>query len=174
MEIERVIVGELNENCYVISKDKECIIIDPGSEFEKIKELVRDRKVVGVLITHHHFDHVGALKEVIAYYHTNYYDFNTLQEGENTLGNFTFDVVFNPGHTKDSISFYFKEKNVMFVGDFIFLDSIGRCDLEGGSFKEIKQSIEKIKKFSDDIILYPGHGSKTMLGYEKMHNSFFK
>lgn len=116
MEIERVIVGELNENCYVISKDKECIIIDPGSEFEKIKELVRDRKVVGVLITHHHFDHVGALKEVIDHYHTNYHDFNTLQEGENTLGNFTFDVVFNPGHTKDSISFYFKEKNVMFVG----------------------------------------------------------
>lgn len=131
MEIERVIVGELNENCYVISKDKECIIIDPGSEFEEIKELVRDRRVVGVLITHHHFDHVGALKEVIDYYHTNYYDFNTLQEGKNTLGNFTFDVVFNPGHTKDSISFYFKEKNVMFVGDFIFLDSIGRCDLEG-------------------------------------------
>ena len=59
-------------------------------------------------------------------------------------------------------------------GDFIFLDSIGRCDLEGGSFKEMKQSIEKIKKFSDDIILYPGHGSKTMLGYEKMHNPFFK
>ena len=109
MEIERVIVGELNENCYVISKDKECIIIDPGSEFEKIKELVRDRRVVGVLITHHHFDHVGALKEVIDYYHTNYYDFNTLQEGENILSNFTFDVVFNPGHTKDSISFYFKE-----------------------------------------------------------------
>lgn len=71
--------------------------------------------------------------------------------------------------------FYFKEKkNVMFVGDFIFLDSIGRCDLEGGSFKEMKQSIEKIKKFSDDIILYPGHGSKTMLGYEKMHNPFFQ
>ena len=69
MEIERVIVGELNENCYVISKDNECIIIDPGSEFEKIKELVHDRKVVGVLITHHHFDHVGALKEVIDYYY---------------------------------------------------------------------------------------------------------
>lgn len=91
----------------LLVKIRNVLLLTQVVNLKKIKELVRDRKVVDVLITHHHFDHVGALKEVIDHYHTNYHDFNTLQEGENTLGNFTFDVVFNPGHTKDSISFLF-------------------------------------------------------------------
>ena len=57
MEIERVIVGELEENCYIVSKDGECLIIDPGSEFDKIKDKVGNREVLAVLVTHHHFDH---------------------------------------------------------------------------------------------------------------------
>lgn len=173
MEIDKVIVGELEENCYVISKNNKCLIVDPGSEFNKIKDLIGKREVVGVLITHHHFDHIGALKETLDYYHTNYYDFNTLKEGNFNINGFNFKVIYNPGHSKDSISFYFDEENVMFVGDFIFLNSIGRCDLDGGSFKEMQESIIKIKEYSNDITLYPGHGDKTNLGYEKEHNPFF-
>ncbi len=173
MKIEKVIVGDLEENCYIISKENSCLIIDPGAEFEKIKETINKRKVVGVLLTHHHFDHVGALKEILDFYQTQFYDFNTLKEKEYTIDPFTFEVIYNPGHTKDSISFYFKKEKLMFVGDFIFLNSIGRCDLEGGSFKEMQESIEKIKALKDDITLYPGHGSKTTLEYEKRSNSFF-
>lgn len=173
MEIEKVVVGELEENCYILSKNNTCLVIDPGAEFENIKSKIGNKRVLGVLLTHHHFDHVGALKEVLEYYQTPLYDFNALKEQTYQIGEFRFDVIYNPGHTVDSISFYFKEEKTMFVGDFIFLESIGRCDLEGGSFIEMKKSIEKLKQMKENITLYPGHGLKTTLEYEKKHNSFF-
>ena len=73
----------------------------------------------------------------------------------------------------DSICFYFYKDKVMFVGDFIFKDSIGRCDLEGGNISLMKESIEKIKKYDDDITIYPGHGEFTTLGREKLENYYF-
>lgn len=173
MKIERVVVGELDENCYILTIDNECLVIDPGSDFDKIKAKINTKKVLGVLITHHHFDHVGALKEVLEFYKTKLYDFNNLKETEYKIGPFTFEVMYNPGHTDDSISFYFKEDKAMFVGDFIFLESIGRCDLEGGSFIKMKESINKIMQIKENITLYPGHGLETTLDYEKKHNSFF-
>lgn len=173
MKIEKVVVGSLEENCYIISMDNQCIIIDPGSEFLKIKECVGNKKVLACLVTHHHFDHIGALKEVVNTYKIPVYDFDTLTEDEHKIGPFFFQVINNSGHTKDSISYYFSREQVMFVGDFIFKDSIGRWDLEGGSFLEMQASIDKIKKYQDDIVLYPGHGENTTLGYEKKNNSFF-
>ena len=62
----------------------------------------------------------------------------------------------------------------MFIGDFIFKESIGRCDLPGGSEEEMQKSLEKIKNYSSEIVLYPGHGDKTNLGYEKENNPFLK
>lgn len=173
MKIDRVVVGELDENCYILTIDNECLVIDPGSDFDKIKTKINTKKVLGVLITHHHFDHVGALKEMLEFYKTKLYDFNNLKETEYKIGPFTFEVMYNPGHTDDSISFYFKEDKAMFVGDFIFLESIGRCDLEGGSFIKMKESINKIIQIKENITLYPGHGLETTLDYEKKHNSFF-
>lgn len=173
MIIEKVVVGDLEENCYIVSKEDSCLVIDPGDEFNRIKDKIGNRKVVGVLLTHHHFDHVGALKEVLDFYKTELYDFNSLKEKEYIVGPFQFEVIFNPGHSLDSVSFYFKEKQVMFVGDFVFLGSIGRCDLEGGSFLQMQASIERLKKFPVDVTLYPGHGPKTTLEYEKRNNSFF-
>lgn len=173
MEIKKVIVGDLEENCYILTEKDECLVIDPGSEFDKIKEAIGDKKVLGVLITHHHFDHVGALKEVLENYDTTVYDFHNLKEQEYKIGPFTFEVIFNPGHTDDSISFYFKENKIMFVGDFVFLESIGRCDLEGGSYKKMTESIDKLTQIKENITLYPGHGLKTTLDYEKRFNSFF-
>ena len=173
MKIERVVVGPLQENCYIVSINDKCLVIDPGDEFEKIKKVINDREVVGILITHNHFDHVGALNDVKNYYNSKVYDFSNLEEKEHNIGPFMFEVIYNPGHTMDSISFYFKEESVMFVGDFIFLNSVGRCDLEGGNYYMMEESIDKIKHYSDNIIIYPGHGNDTTLGYEKMHNSFF-
>ena len=65
-------------------------------------------------------------------------------------------------------------ENNMFVGDFIFKNSIGRTDLEGGNEEDMKKSIEKIRQYSDEITLYPGHGQKTDLGEEKKNNLFFQ
>ena len=172
MKIECVRVGDLEENCYVISKDEKCLIVDPGDEANKIVELVGNKEVLGILVTHHHFDHVGALDEVLNKYKVDLYDFNTTEEKEYNVGPFEFEVIRNPGHTNDSISFYFKENKFMMVGDFVFKGSIGRCDL-GGNEIDMKNSINKLKEFKENVGLYPGHGNPTNLEYEKVYNPFF-
>lgn len=173
MKIDKVEVGTLAENCYVTSIDNKCLVIDPGAEAERIIDLIADKEVLGILITHHHFDHVGALEEIKAKYKAEVLDYTNASEKEYNIGPFTFEVIFNPGHTVDSISFYFKEENIMFVGDFIFYNSIGRCDLEGGDYKVMQNSIKKLCSIDKNITLYPGHGIETTLAYEKEHNPFF-
>lgn len=171
MEIKTVVVGPLGTNCYVLIQNGQCLIVDPGEESQKIKDAVGKNQVVGIIVTHYHFDHIGALEEVKDFYQVPIFDKNNLKEGNHTISSFSFVVIHTPGHKEDSISLLFS--NHMFVGDFIFQNSIGRTDLEGGDFSEMKNSIEKIKTYSDDIIIYPGHGPKTTLGEEKRNNMFF-
>ena len=134
MKITKVVVGLLEENCYVLEKDKQVIVVDPGDEYERIKKVIGHKKVAGVLITHNHFDHVGALEEFDP---SLVYKYDNLEEGEHTIGPFNFEVIYTPGHTKDSVSYYFKEDNILFDGDFVFCLGIGRCDLDDGDYKEI-------------------------------------
>ena len=173
MKIDKVEVGSLAENCYVISIDNKCLVIDPGAEAEKIINLIADKEVLGILITHHHFDHIGALEEIKNKYKVEIYDFTTTSEKEYNIGPFNFEVIFNPGHTMDSISFYFKKEKVMFVGDFIFYNSIGRCDLEGGDIQAMQDSIKKICQIKENVTLYPGHGIHTTLFDEQASNRYF-
>lgn len=160
MILNKVVVGYLKTNCYVISKDNECLVIDPGDEYEKIKEVIGNKLIIGTIITHHHFDHIGAIN-----YFDNIYDINNLSEGINNIGIFSFEVIYTPGHTMDSICLYFKEDNIMFTGDFLFKDGIGRTDL-GGNEIDLFNSLNKISKYNKDIIIYPGHGSESILGIE--------
>lgn len=170
MKIHRVVVGYLEENCYILEKDGKVLVIDPGDEIDKIKEVINNNKVVGVLVTHSHFDHIGAL----SYFNKNIiHTFNNLEEKEYKIENFTFEVIYNPGHSKDSVSYYFKEENTLFGGDFIFYRSIGRCDLEGGDYNKMMSSISKIKKYPKDMKIYPGHGRKTTLEEEIKYNAYF-
>ena len=174
MKIEIVKVGSIRCNCYILEKDGKVLIIDPGDEFEKIDKKIDGREVVGVIITHHHFDHVGALDKVINKYKCKVYDRNNLSEGEHRIDNFNFSIIYTPGHKEDSITIYFKEEKIMFCGDFIFKDGVGRCDMEGGSIKDMMSSIDKIKKYDRDILIYPGHGERTSLGYEIDNNIYFR
>ena len=160
MKIDRVITGSLEENCYILGIEDKVLVIDPGDNIDKINKVINNRKVLGVLITHRHFDHIGALK-----YFKNIYDKNNLKEGINNIDNFKFEVIYTPGHTDDSICIYFKENNIMFVGDFIFKNGIGRTDL-GGSIQKLKQSLTKISKYDSNIKIYPGHGKESILGIE--------
>ena len=160
MILNKVVVGYLKTNCYVISKDNECLVIDPGDEYDKIKEVIGNKLIIGTIITHHHFDHIGAIN-----YFDNIYDINNLSEGINNIGIFSFEVIYTPGHTMDSICLYFKEDNKMFTGDFLFKDGIGRTDL-GGNEIDLFNSLNKISKYNKDIIIYPGHGSESILGIE--------
>ena len=61
MKIERVVVGLLETNCYILSKNNKCIVLDPGDEYDKIIDTIGNKEIIGVIITHHHFDHIGAL-----------------------------------------------------------------------------------------------------------------
>lgn len=163
MEINRVIVGELQTNCYILILDNKCLVIDPGDEYNKIKKYIKDKEVVGVIVTHYHFDHIGVL---------NYFDKSLildrsiLEEKEYNIGGFIFEVMYTPGHKEDCITIYFKKEKVMFTGDFIFKGTIGRIDLPGGNNIDMLNSLNKMKKYDKDIIVYPGHGEVTMLGNE--------
>ena len=164
MHIETIIIGELETNCYILSKDNKCLIIDPGDEFAKIVNVIGNKEVVGCLVTHFHLDHIGALEEVLSKY-----DIEVNKE-DNDI--FKYETIETPGHTFDSKTFYFKEENIMFTGDFIFKNSIGRTDL-GGSDKDMQSSLKMIEKYDDNIIIYPGHGEKTTLKEEKKHFNMY-
>ncbi|MDD2409677.1 MAG: MBL fold metallo-hydrolase [Bacilli bacterium] len=170
MEIKTLRVGSLQTNCYLLKKDNKYLIIDPGDEADKIINYIHG-DVKGILITHNHFDHVGALNQLKEYYHVPVYHYLNLKEGEIKISIFNFEVIYNPGHTKDSISFLFE--NDLFCGDFIFENSIGRTDA-GGNNQDMKKSIMKIIKYSPSINIYPGHGNKTTLKNEIDTLLYFK
>lgn len=160
MDIKTVVVGELNTNCYILTIEDECIIIDPGDDFQTIKKEIGSKKVIGCLVTHFHPDHIGALEEVVSKY--------DIEINKERYGNFEYEIIETPGHTFDSKTFYFKKINTMFTGDFIFFHSIGRTDL-GGNDKDMQNSLNSFKEFDDNITIYPGHGPSTILGKEKKY-----
>lgn len=157
MKLDRIIVGPLATNCYLLKKNNKCIIVDPGDEAKKIIDNINE-KVIGIIITHYHFDHIGALNELKAFYKCPVYDYSNLNNEIKSIQDFAFEIIHTPGHKEDLISIYIKEINSMLVGDFIFKNSIGRMDLEGGSIKDMILSINKILNYDENIVLYPGHG----------------
>ena len=76
MDIQPIVVGPLETNCYIITKDNKCLIVDPGDEANKIIKAIDKKEVLGILLTHSHFDHVGALNEIKDYYNVLVYDYN--------------------------------------------------------------------------------------------------
>lgn len=173
MIVDRVIVGDYQTNCYILSIGQDCLVIDPGDEYDKIKNRISNKNVLAVLLTHRHFDHIGALDLVSNNGKLKIYEYSNVEEKEYQIGSFNFKVIYTSGHTKDSITYYFENDKMMFVGDFIFENSIGRTDLPTGDYNEMLKSIELIKKYDDEIIIYPGHGNSTKLGIEKINNIWF-
>lgn len=164
MKIDKIKVGELRCNCYVLSIDDECLVIDPGAEYDKIKEVIGNKKVIAILITHNHFDHVGALDNFDVRY---IYDFSNLEEKEYEFNKFKFEVIKTPGHSSDLLTYYFKDDKVMFTGDFLFKDCIGRTDLFSSSNEDMINSLNKIITYPDDTVIYPGHGDNSTIKHEK-------
>lgn len=171
MDIKCIKTGFLEENCYILSIGNDLLIIDPGDDAGKIIEEIDDKSVLAILITHYHFDHIGALDELKERYNVDVIDYQNRKE---LIGKFKFEIIDTKGHKEDAVSYYFKEEKNMFVGDFIFEGTVGRCDLPGGNFEEMKKSLFNLKKFDKNIILYPGHGNKTTIENEILNNPYLR
>ena len=173
MKVSRIVIGPLQSNCYLIENNKgEYLLIDPGEDYDSIKKFINNKNIIGVLITHSHFDHMASAKYLEKDYKLNLYSYDNLKEGKNKIGNFSFEVIYTLGHTMDSISIYFSKDKIMFTGDFLFKGSIGRYDFLESNSNEMLKSISKIKKYPKDTIIYPGHGDNTTLEEELIYNPF--
>lgn len=202
-EIKRIMTGEIQENCYIIYQDNVALIIDPGAEASKIKAEIAKLQVtpIAVLLTHCHYDHIGALEEIRAAYSIPVYvspkeqawlsnpELNLsahiagkqiiaepaeyeFKLGEYNIEDFHFKVVPTPGHSIGSLSFIFDD--FVIVGDALFRGSIGRTDLHTGDFDTLINSIKKeLFVLPDDLLAYSGHGEVTTIGHEKETNPYF-
>ena len=161
MNIICIVNGDLEENCYIIHNNQSALIVDPGSESDKIFKVIDDLKlsVKGVLITHYHFDHVLCLDEVIDKYKVETIDYKSRVK---KIDRFEFEIIKNYGHTMDSVSFYFRKEKVMFTGDFMFRDGIGKYSSKHENV--MYESLKSFCKFDDDIVIYPGHGDSSTVG----------
>ncbi len=206
MIFEAMTVGSYLSNCYIVGsyETKEAAIIDPGAQFEKIDNKLKELRLTPkiIILTHAHGDHIGAVKDFIEMYGTKVYiheeDAEMLKDPEKNfskgitgkgisitpdvelkdgdiieLGDLKLEIIHTPGHTRGGICI--KVENIMMTGDTLFNSSIGRTDFPGGSFDDIITSIrEKIFKYDDETIVYPGHNSPSTIKLEKMGNPFLR
>lgn len=200
MILKTLILGELAVNCYILadSRTKEAVIIDPGSEPDVIKKCISEEKLKPLFIinTHGHADHIGANRflGLPVYIHELDSDFlidpeknfssvfglkvtspraeNFLKDGDRLkVGDLEIFVMHTPGHTPGGISL--KVDKVLFTGDTLFCEGVGRTDLPYGSEKELMKSIsEKILALPDATIIYPGHGPASTIKHERENNPF--
>ena len=111
MEIKTVVTGTLEENCYILISGKDAIVIDPGDNFDKIHEVSKNYHIHAIMITHRHFDHIGALEPLQKDTNAKVLEYSNLEEKQYQIGPFSFEVIFTKGHSKDSVTYYFKEQN---------------------------------------------------------------
>lgn len=191
-------VGSFQVNASIVHDGETACIIDPGGEAGRIADILASKnlKLEKVLLTHAHFDHIGAVAELEAafpglgvfvppgdiavYTHPmNRYppDYPPRPLPENLLsapeveGMETIPV---PGHTPGGVAYYFPAEKVLFSGDTLFAGSVGRTDLPGGDMAALMKSLSSLKALPDDTVVVPGHGRATTIGEEKAINPFLK
>lgn len=198
MKIMRFILGEYQSNCYIISFDKEAIIIDPGYENEVvIPYLVKENLTPKIIfLTHGHFDHIGGVNQLKNHFKKleviiHKYDLIWLDDNDYNLtkreviadrvitnernlsfNDHSFEIILTPGHSAGGMAL--KIGKHLFSGDTLFKMSIGRYDLPFANQVDLFQSIKKLYLLDEETIVYPGHGDKTTIGFEKRHNPFIK
>ncbi len=200
-------VGPVAENTYILRRDDSdtALIVDPGEEAERILETLEQLGVTNleaILLTHTHFDHVGAvapvaratgapvwcpelevpvLADIMSFVpwqgfgpYESWDAEETISGGEHLeLAGFEIDVVFTPGHSPGHVTYSIPDERVLFSGDVLFERSVGRTDLPGGDWPTLLASIGNlIDSFPEETGVYPGHMGITTLGAERASNPF--
>jgi glyoxylase-like metal-dependent hydrolase (beta-lactamase superfamily II) len=206
IDVQLYTVGPVQENCYLVRVDgsDHAVIVDPGEEAPRLLEAIRSQGLTldAILLTHTHFDHVGAvaplaratgapvycpelevavLQDVMAFVpwpgfgpFESWDPEHTVQGGETlTLAGLTFDVVFTPGHSPGHVTYAVRDEKALLSGDVLFQNSVGRVDLPGGDWPTLARSIATLlDRYDDDTAVYPGHMEVTTLGAERGSNPF--
>ena len=209
IDVRMFTVGPVQENCFILrEKDSDtALIVDPGEEADRLLKAVDElgiEKVEAILVTHTHFDHVGAVapvaratgapvycpeleREVLA----NIMDYvpwpgfgpfesyeadHTVAGGETLdLAGMKLDVLFTPGHSPGHVTYAIRDERALFSGDVLFQGSVGRVDLPGGDWPTLLSSIQSlVDEFEPETVVYPGHMGITTLERERATNPFLR
>ncbi|MCT4604833.1 MAG: MBL fold metallo-hydrolase [Marinisporobacter sp.] len=207
MELERLVVGMLETNGYILYDEYslEAFIIDPGDEVKTFIERIQKKRLkpIGIILTHYHYDHIGAVIELKEKYPMPVYIHKKDAKGLNdpyinhSISSFrkaiaiipdklvkdgdhietswvNLEIIHTPGHTPGGMCIKVKNENIIFTGDTIFNVDIGRMDLDGGDEQAMKNSIRnKISKWKDEVMIYPGHGDPASMEYVRKKNVEF-
>lgn len=204
MKYIKVINGNISNNTYLLYNDKkQCIIIDPSIESDVINKKIVDNEleVVGILLTHAHYDHIYSTDFFVELYNVDVYcdevaieyiknpSLNLSSVSANApgkvvvranakkalpkfkLGDFEITAFKTPGHTKACVTYLIDE--YAFTGDFVFKGTIGRVDFFDSSMEKMIDSINRFSKLNIDYFILPGHGEESTLEIEKKSNKFF-
>ncbi|MGZ5347353.1 MAG: MBL fold metallo-hydrolase [Solirubrobacterales bacterium] len=205
MDLRMLTVGPVQENCFVFRRDgsEAALIVDPGDEAPRILAAVEDlgAKVEAILLTHTHFDHIGAVAPVaeatgapvwvpeieapvladpMAWTPPGFGPFegyeadHTLNGGEKLeLAGFEIDVIHTPGHSPGHVTFSIPDEQAIFSGDVLFQGSVGRVDLPGGDGPTLMESLRNlVESLPPETRVHPGHMGLTTLGAERQSNPF--
>jgi len=206
MDVRSFTVGQVAENCYFASPDgsSQAIVVDPGEEEDRLLAAIDelDLDVQAILLTHTHFDHIGAvapvaratgapvycpqlevpvLADIMSFVpwpgfgpYESYDADETVAGGERlAIAGFDIDVLFTPGHSPGHVTYSIPAAQALFSGDVLFQGSIGRTDLPGGSYEQMLTSLAtKVLPLPDGTIVLPGHGGATTIGSERATNPY--
>ena len=195
LNIHTMPLGLYQTNTYIVSQEgsNKCIIIDPGYEATTIlnRTALLGLEIQAILLTHAHFDHLGAVRQIAAdtdcdvyvdekelslpptmtdgpIYYTNVYP----AEGMLTLADLDVKILRTPGHTPGSVCLLVGD--AMFSGDTLFAGSMGRCDFPGSSIFDMRKSLKKLYNLAGDYRVFPGHAEATTLEYERQTNPYLR
>ena len=208
IDVRMFTVGPVQENCFIVREkgSERALVIDPGDEPERLIEAIDALgvKVEAILVTHTHFDHVGAVTpvakatgapvycpELETQVLANIMDYvpwpgfgpfesydadHTVAGGESLeLAGLTIDTIFTPGHSPGHVTYSIRDEDALFSGDVLFQGSVGRVDLPGGDWPTLLKSIESlVDAFDPETTVYPGHMGITTLGRERATNPFLR
>ncbi|MDO5755443.1 MAG: MBL fold metallo-hydrolase [Tissierellia bacterium] len=190
----------MGENIYILSQNKDAIIIDPGGEEGRMDHYIKEKGLNPkmILLTHGHGDHIFAVDHLREKYNipviAHEEEKEILEDGEKNwsgqlgqfmeicadeyitekeikkFGDYEIRFLHTPGHTKGGMCIHVG--NYLFTGDTLFKQSIGRTDLPTGSMRSLLASLNKIVQLDKDTIVLPGHGPASTVGFEKEHNTF--